>query len=190
MKKKLSLLLLLSSLVYLHGYEGEEEVETVFAKIHDLSSPTLEEYRTIEEFLKNGQRPYLLPLIENFNNEPACNRTIKTRRIGKNLKLVGDHDEMPLLKLFHLNNPISKDRCILLYASYNAPYPDMVMHIVTELEKTGYQGDVLVRIGGYPLLENEGIKLCHIPYIITLIGNVNNFFNLGSLGKFFILVLS
>ncbi len=146
----------------IHCYEGEDEVNDFFSKISDLRNPSLEEYREIQNFLMLGKRPYLSPyyLSPHWNEKDT---TIK-RRTGRTLKLVGDNGEMPIFEIHHLGNSQHSERCILLYSSYNTPYPNKVRRLLEELKNKGFEGDVLFRIGGFPYMQKEGIKLCHVPY--------------------------
>lgn len=146
-------------LVTLYAYEGEEEVEEMFSKIIDISNPTFDEYLMIQNFLRYGKRPYL-GILDGFD---ATNHKelLKGHRY---LKLVGDNNEMPLFEIYHVGACPYNGRCIVLYSSYNIPYPDKARKLIDELQQAGYQGDILLRIGGYPNMREEGIKLCHIPY--------------------------
>jgi hypothetical protein len=139
------------------SYQGEEEVEKVFSKIKDLRNPTLEEYKQIQEFLRCGQREYLAPfdLLKNHYFE---------RRAGRFIQLVSDQDEMPVFEINKLVANKQSKNCILLYSSYNPPYPQKLDVLKAELRQKGFQGDILIRKGGYPYMNKEGIKLCHIPY--------------------------
>lgn len=148
----------------LSAYQGEEEVECVFSKISDIRHPTLQEYHLVENFLKFGERPYLSSLnLENYI-PPLYDKAQGHRRMGRNLKLVGDNNEMPIFEIHHAGSKQNNERCILLYASYNYPYPEKARSLVFELIDMGYQGDILMRIGGFPNMDQEGLRLCHIPY--------------------------
>ena len=137
-----------------YTYEGKEIVDDIYSNITDLNNPTIEELQGLEEFLKNGERLYLNP-IGKAPNKRNC-RTIK---------LVGENGEEPIRKLFTVNTTLEdKKRCIVLYASFNYPYPEKVKLMASELKKCGYKGHILLRIGGYPNMQNEGLKLAHIPY--------------------------
>ncbi|NNM42782.1 MAG: hypothetical protein HKM07_00370 [Chlamydiae bacterium] len=142
------------------SYEGEEEVERVFSKIKDLRSPTLEEYKQIQEFLRYGKREYLAPFYLPIKGE---NKTGigRARRV---IQLVSDQDEMPVFEINRLVANKQNKNCILLYSSYDPMYAKRIDVLRTELRQKGFQGDILIRKGGYPYMNKEGIKLCHIPY--------------------------
>ncbi len=147
------------------SYEGAEECDKIFSQIEDLKNPTLAEYRLIEDFLLNGRRPYLDPLYNSERFKNALPNHSPVYRIKRQLKLVGDNGEMPIFETHNINTSIEdKSRCILIYCSYNDPYPAKAYHLLSELKSSGYSGHVLLRVGGYPNMQDDGIKLCHIPY--------------------------
>lgn len=151
MKKLLCFLLLIFHSLY--AFEDTELIE-LWSSIADITQPTFEEYQRIENYLKNGQRPYLKPLAH-------LDRLARIR----NFKLVGAAGEMPIFETHSFNvNEKSKDRCILLFASSNGIYPEKARKLLAELGRCGYSGHVLLRIGGFPNLPNGGLKICHVPY--------------------------
>lgn len=151
MKQLVGFLLLLFH--SLHAFEDSELVE-LWSSIGDITHPTFEEYKKIEDYLKNGERPYLKPLEH-------LDRLARIR----NFKLVGASHEMPIFETHSFNvSERSKNRCILLFASRNGIYPDKARKTLAELSRSGYSGHVLLRIGGFPNLPNGGLKLCHVPY--------------------------
>ena len=149
-------LLLLLLLIPLASYAFEDkELDSLWSSIKDITQPTLEEWLTIEKYLKEGERSYLKPLEQ-------LGRTSRIR----GLKLVGPNNEMPTFEKVHLHprkSTIHK-RCILLYGSYNGIYPNKVRRLLAELDQIGYSGDVLVHIGGFPNMSHGGLKLCFVPY--------------------------
>jgi hypothetical protein len=58
----------------------------------------------------------------------------------------------------------TKNRCVLLFGSFNGIYEEKVRRVLSELRECKYSGDVLLRIGGFPNVQNEGLKICHVPY--------------------------
>lgn len=152
MIKKICLsLLLITHLVY--SFE-DAELSEMWSQISDISNPTLEEYKLIETYLRDGKRPYLEPLA--FHD-----RFIRIR----NLQLLGSNNEFPIFEKHSFNiNEQSKKRCIVLFATGNGLYPHKARNILHELQRCGYSGHVLLRIGGFPNLEDGGLKICHVPY--------------------------
>lgn len=141
----------------LYCFQDNELLE-LWSSIADMANPTIEEYKIIEQYLREGKRTYLEPLAYH-------DRFIRIR----NLQLLGANNEMPIFEKHSFNiNEKSKNRCIVLFASYNGIYPNKARRLLAELEKIGYSGHVLLRIGGFPNLENGGLKICHIPYAFKI----------------------
>lgn len=97
------------------------------------------------------------------------------------------------LKMVHIENELSQlqkiaingggERCILLYGTYNElpefpkdyhlkaynpnkeSYADKVNGIINELKEVNWKGDVLFRIGGYPLIEKRRFTFCSYPLL-------------------------
>lgn len=133
----------------------DPELEGVWSSISDLTNPTFEDYKKMETYLREGKRPYLEVLSKH-----NCDRLKAIR----NFKFVGDNGEMPLFEKHSINVMENTNRCILLFGSYNGLYPKKVRRALDDLQKCGYSGDVLVRIGGYPYLSQGGMKISHVPY--------------------------
>ncbi len=137
----------------LYSFQDNELAE-LWSSIADVTNPTLAEYKSIQKYLKDGARTYLEPLAYH-------DRFIRIR----NLQLIGTNNEMPIFEKHSYNiNEKSKNRCIVLFASYNGIYPHKARRLLAELEACGYSGHVLLRIGGFPNLENGGLKICYVPY--------------------------
>ena len=161
----------------------DEEIILFWDSLEDLYNPTLQDYLKIQEYLKNGKRPYLDIIFEHtyfhgllyFNpkSREFDRSQILSSRVLQNINLLGPDLEMPKFERLTLGNPSieNKSRCIILYASYNLDsmhrdqlFSERILQIINDLEEEGYEGDVLYRIGGYPLLHLGGIRLAHVPY--------------------------
>ncbi len=137
---------------FFHPEQSEKTLNELWSSLSDLNCPSLEDYQKIETYLREG-RNYLL----SYN----CARRDRIL----NFRLLGPNGEMPLFERRQLGTPEEKsNRCILIYASYNGIYPEKGVTLLHELEQCGYQGDVLLQIGGFPNTENGGLTLCHVPY--------------------------
>jgi hypothetical protein len=83
----------------------------------------------------------------------------------RNFKLLGPQDEMPVFERHSFNiTQQTKNRCIVVFASYNDSELKKVHTLLSELKEKGYSGHVLLRVGGFPNTQNGGLKLCHVPY--------------------------
>jgi hypothetical protein len=136
----------------------DDELLELWASIPNIYEPTLRDWRLIESYLKHGERPYLQNLLEASWTNIGDEVNLRVN-IMRDFMLVGPNGEMPVFEVHHLNvTPKTADRCILVYGSYNSPYPQKVRHVLDELKEHGYSGTVMIRIGGYPNLSHGGLK--------------------------------
>lgn len=142
-----------------HNIYCDEELEWLWGGIQDICNPTLEEYQKIDQYLVSGARPYLDRLRKANPANPDRLRSILA------LRLLGLNQEEPVFEthLFDTDESIKK-RCIVLYASSNGIYQAKARKLLREIEECGYQGHVLLRIGGFPNTPFGGLKICHVPY--------------------------
>lgn len=141
------------------------ELERLWSSLSDINHPKLEDYQMIEDWLSH--RPSYQTILPDTVFATPAFRGACLKRLNStlNLKLVGPNGEMPIFEKYSFNiDENSKDRCILLYSSYNGIYPEKARKILHELELSGYSGHVLLRIGGFPNTPNGGLKICHVPY--------------------------
>ncbi len=137
----------------------DEELEALWYSIADIHHPTIQDYLFIDEYLAEGERPYL-----NRLQEIGCiSDKVRWDRIHS-FRLLGSHRETPLFEKHTMGENPVPGRCVLLFASYNHTYPAKAREALANLKACGYQGDVLLRIGGFPNVEHGGLKLCHVPY--------------------------
>jgi hypothetical protein len=128
--------------------------EDLREKIVDPQDISMEEYRQIQERFALVSENELPPMITN-----------RCLFFFKSFKFVGDSSsESPVFKIVHLNNSSDKKNCIVLYASYNSPYPENILRVISTLEEKGFDGHVIYRIGGYPNLKNGSLKTMDVPY--------------------------
>ena len=141
----------------------DPELERLWNSISDMANPTLEDYRMIESHLRNGDRSYLERLRTTWEfYHPDLGSFLNGRlEQRRNFKLIGSNGEAPVFEI-HQMNPTeeTKDRCILIYASYNNSYPRKLRNIVEELRERGFSGTVMIRIGGFPNLSEGGLQFC------------------------------
>jgi hypothetical protein len=192
MKLLLSFLLLFSPfllaapypLIEVNSSYKDGELETLWNSIKDIKNPALEDFLSVENYLKYGRRPYLdelfnVPCLLRFRKEHNIIELDRSyafyNRVLQRLMLIGPNREMPVLKKLFLGGAAPSDlsRCIVFYVSYNeslhpfdkdSVYSEKMLKVIQELETEGYKGHVLFRIGGYPLIEQGGIRLAHVPY--------------------------
>lgn len=56
------------------------------------------------------------------------------------------------------------DNCIVCYASFNGRYVTLLRNLSKELDKLGFNGYILYRIGGFPNPTGKEIQYCAVPY--------------------------
>lgn len=158
MKFWLWFLLLSSSFAY-----TDPELEELWVSISSYTMPTIEDYQRIEIYLSQGKRPYLDLLRKSSMELPEFWQGTCHWRLSlmQGFQLIGSNGELPVFEIHKLGN---EKRCILIFASYNRNYANKARQLLEEIKDCGYQGDVLLRIGGFPDLPNGGLKLCYIPY--------------------------
>ncbi|MBS0620572.1 MAG: hypothetical protein JSS61_03830 [Verrucomicrobia bacterium] len=142
----------------------DPELETVWSSLSDITNPTREDYQKLDTYLLHARRSYLDPLRISVAAQIEMRAPYESRlnRILQ-FRLLGPNGEMPEMEILSFSGG-SKDRCILLYATHNGIYQSKMEKLLEEIRQSGFQGDVIVRRGGFPNTAHGGLKLCHIPY--------------------------
>lgn len=159
----------------------DEELENLWASFSDIYAPNYKDFLKLEHYLKEGRRPYFDSVFEHGLKAELTKTIVRSktfwRRLHQNIKLVKSPEEPPFQKKITFGGASSDDlsRCIVLYATFNSdpqhqiPYSERLIHIIQDLEIIGFKGHVLIRVGGYPLVEKGGIKLANIPYAFKIL---------------------
>ena len=163
---------------------SDEEFEATWASLADPLRPDLDDYLKIQHYLSHGRRPYLDIVIDSclkrgfMTSQQVSDRLDNVWRRFQCMIFTGPNGELPRVQRFVLGgaSPDDLTRCVVLFASYNYDshfynvcYADRVNAIVNDLEREGYRGHVLTRIGGYPLEGSGGLGLVHVPYSFKLL---------------------
>lgn len=167
----------------LHQIElfADQELLDLWSSIEDINEPTLTDYEKIHAYLRYGKREYLDIMINKGLSNGWPDEVIEYkddrsrifyRRLLQRIQLVGENGERPELKIIPIGGCSIEDksRCIIFYGSFNQDfrlkeeYGFLPNRIIKELEELGFNGHVLFRIGGYPLMEKGGFRFAHIPY--------------------------
>ncbi len=153
--------LLLSFIIFRLSYAYTDlELEDLWSRIPDINHPTLEDYRSVESYLQYGKRPYLIDYYNSsrlwgFSPSAIAPRIDQFR----NFKLIGPNEEMPIFEVHAINiSEKTKDRCVLIFGSYNGLYPQHARSALEQLRKCNYSGHVIMRIGGFPNASAGGLK--------------------------------
>ena len=111
------------------------ELNDLWNSMSDINDPSLEDYLSVQNYLKYGKRPYLdaiftLPCILRFLKEYNITEVDRSHafcnRILQEIKLVGTNAEMPVFERLVIGNssPSDLSKCIVFYVSYNqSPHP-------------------------------------------------------------------
>jgi len=141
------------------------EEKALYDSIENIYSPTITEYKRIEDFLHNGPRPYLAWL--NIFNEPSYKETCRYDLRAKNIRIVSPYrGDYELKKVFYKTDENDKDFCIVTYGSISEDNQrrNQIERLKKKLHKVGFKGHLLYRNGGWPDLDGGSLKLIHVPY--------------------------
>jgi len=125
----------------------------VYSEIADLFHPSIADLQKIQFYLTHGTRP----IIERLGDSEFILRNFKLIRFSP--------DKIP--EFGHLairSSEEDRDRCIILYASFNRNYPAGVRRLLNRIPKSGYRGHLYYRIGGWPNIEGGDLVLAHVPF--------------------------
>ena len=129
----------------------------IIKQIKNIKKPTKEDYIKIQDYLQS-ERPYLKDLINYYGD-------INNRRLGRTFNFISENGDMPQ-RIYHKG--IKNDRVIFLYASYNRKYIKLAKDNFDNLISTGYDGDIILYLGGYPNLDGGSLKYANLPYNFKL----------------------
>ena len=112
-------------------------------------NPSWEDLRTVQAYI-DGE------LISTFPNAYG----FRTDRV-KSFKLF-DPDRTSYD--VHIEKGIDSSRCVICYCSLNDRYVAGMERLINSLRNSGFSGDIVYRIGGWPNMNCGGIVLCDTPY--------------------------
>jgi hypothetical protein len=164
----------------------DDELVSLWESLSDIYSPNVEDFKKIQNYLRYGQRPYLDVLVNHLmrsrwhgdDSREAYLQAISSR-VQRHINFIDRDEGLPTTHIEYLggSSPDDKQRCIILYASFNSnlnpfdacSYTQSLKNVVNELREIGYRGHVLYHLGGYPLLEKGSARFVHIPYAFKLL---------------------
>jgi len=127
--------------------------DEVYDMIQNISLPTYEEVLLVENYLATGTIPHVERMVD-----------WKGRPLQRAIKLVdGSLDSIKHSIISVRNNKNKKENCIILYASFNGNQPSNIETLVREIQDSNYKGDIIMRIGGWPNIEEGALRFSHIP---------------------------
>lgn len=146
-------------------------VSSVFAETlpyegMDIYNPTREDYERIQNYLSNGERPYLKWIKTAFWTVESMTKFRETH--SRNFCIIHPEDD-PIYEVIHCGDPgEEKDMCIITYASYNKYFLENYVkyqeRMIKSIKKTSFSGDIIQRLGGFPDITGGSLRLAHIPY--------------------------
>jgi len=123
----------------------------VYGNIKDIRHPTNDDYRLIQEYLRNGKR--------------GLYRLQDNALLARSIKIIGNSDqELPQSWMSCVNcSSADKENCVIMYSTFNRNYPNALKRVVKTIENSDFRGHVLYRIGGWPNVEGGDLVLSHVP---------------------------
>lgn len=127
--------------------------EATLAALEDSENPTAKDYALIQRYLRSA-RPYLNPLRRSYPGHETC------RRIGQHIKFIPPGHPKPIFK-FHKGK--RREHCIVMYCDPSRKYMQHALRNFSLLPRF-FEGDILLRVGGFPNLPWGGIRSARVPY--------------------------
>ena len=130
-----------------------KEADLLYGSLTNLCGPTQEDYKQVESYLQNEQRPFV-DLIE----------LRAYRDKSKKMRLASKHQQN-IYKIIPVNTNLEeRNNCILLYCTWNELYPKSVETLLSIIKKSNFVGHVIYRVGGFPGEQYGDLSLAHIPF--------------------------
>lgn len=127
--------------------------------IQDWHHPTVEDYRALQFYLDHAGRKEL-----KFTN--TLDSRWRERRL-RSFKIVGDRD--PEFHILHLNSASNDvENCIVTYISCNEEYVRFLDRLIAGLQRVGFKGHLIYRIGGWPNTEEGSLEFFDVPYAFKI----------------------
>lgn len=136
---------------------------SVCNSIADMRNPTEEDYQKIQDYLTFGDRKLLFLLM--FSNNPYEMYFRYDLRM-RNFRILPTNPSQSISDNLYIYNTDENDldRCIICYISFNGRYEEGIGRIDKCLQKIGYKGHFIAKIGGWPNLEGGDLCLADVPY--------------------------
>lgn len=125
----------------------------VYAEIADISHPSNDDLRLVQNYLTYGERS-AIKRLEDY--EPNA----------RNFKIIGDSDEeTPRCGMIAVNcDENERENCLVVYSSFNKNYPRGLKRLVEYVKKSDFKGQIIYHLGGWPNIEGGSLVLVHVPY--------------------------
>lgn len=155
---KAKLLFLMALCVLATGW-GDQYADDVYAKIKQITHPTLKDYKKIQKYLAEGKRPF----IHRLDSWQYKGKAREFRFIGRNPQESIGSGVIPVNCGWE-----SRENCIVLYCSFNHEYPKCLKQLIERIRNSNFKGHILYHIGGWPDVESRSLVFAHIPFAFKL----------------------
>ncbi len=155
---------------YLNNMSFYYPYELTELPITDWKNPTMEDYALIHKTIQaNIHRMCQTPEEERESFTAAKELGWVAHRMRKIQFINIAHPEtLPECHTIYFNNdPDKKDKCIICYLSFSPidiNWPRGIKLMIQALKKAKYDGHFMYRIGGWPSLQKDRLKLSDVPY--------------------------
>jgi hypothetical protein len=126
--------------------------ENILNNINNINKPNKKDFDNIHNYL-SSDREELKELMDYYKDK-------NNRRTGCNIKLCDENGDYR--RLYHRG--INREKVVFMYASYNRKYFDLANKQYKNILSSGYDGDIIIYFGGYPNIDDEGLKYANLPY--------------------------
>lgn len=146
--------------------EGNPFFVTDFTPKENLTN---QDYISIQNKLKTITISSYIEKIYPTKTENLTTKEDFETRSSKGLKQIlidPDRNLFPVKKLEKIGN--GSDMCIVSFCSYNRDYHSFLKSLPEALQKTGFNGYFLYRMGGYPTPTGKEIQYMGVPYVFKV----------------------
>jgi len=138
-----------------------------FSDLHisDWNNPSLDDYLEIEHYLRERQERVKNNLFAEKFILPNKLDGLISYRIGRTK--ITDGTEPRFVKIDFGDNPDQREYCIISYAGCDfgdRNYENGLITIARALERVGFKGHLLYRVGGWPSLQKGRLRFADVPY--------------------------
>lgn len=142
----------LSTLTVSASITADNSLPDVYNQISDIRHPTLNDYKLLQDFLKNGKRN-----LSDLKDTEFVVQTLQITPPTDNGTIQSD------VIAVHCP-PTDRENCVLMYSSFNRNYPQALKRAVEIITKSDFSGHLMYRLGGWPNTEDGDLALAHVPY--------------------------
>ncbi len=134
--------------------EVNDDYSALYSSISDFKDPSPQDWARIQQYLRRDDRDYLRWIHPHYV------------KLAREIVLYGNKPwQKPQEGVEYVNcDEHYHENCVILYSSMNLNYPSGVRRLVKNLKKSDFVGHILWKIGGWPNLSHDGLRVVHVPY--------------------------